>query len=65
MIGLSEATLLIDSSNYTAKQIRYIYGDVENKKKGELNTLLDKAFLLNDWHVVDELLNRYTTFMSS
>lgn len=65
MIGLSEATLLIDSSNYTAKQIRYIYGDVENKKKSELNTLLDKAFLLNDWHVVDELLNRYTTFMSS
>lgn len=59
-MNMSEFYYLVDSQNYTQKEIEIIYGNKEKVNKRTLRTLLDKAFdKYKDYRVFEIVNNKY------
>jgi len=62
MIPIEEFLFLVNSSNYSKRQMDYIYSPIEEVEKPtvkQLEKLLDKAESINDYKVYYQLIEKW------
>ncbi len=61
--NIFDAKYIIDSCNYTKKQMKYLYldfNDIDNFKEHELDNLIDKCIeKYDDWYNAEKLIHKW------
>lgn len=68
MRNIEESFSIINSMNYSKRQMEYIYSpirEVKNPTKSQLNNLLDKAEKINDYYTFYHIIEKWGSWVVS